>query len=163
MGSVGSNSEAFNSASFQNNMDSYIGGGYGISELFSKAELNYIKNNMEITSKPLYRTEDNDWTAKNLKVGDTVNFNDALKSFTRESESVSNLLNDADEMGLYNTPVVFKTSGSVSHFNVSSYGTGVFDYQKESFVSGKGWVISNISTQTFGGRRVKVVTIKRKK
>lgn len=39
MGSVGS---TFNSERFADRLDQYIGGGYGISELFSRPELNYM-------------------------------------------------------------------------------------------------------------------------
>lgn len=164
MGSVGkTGSTTIDQTRFENNLDSYIGGGYRVSDAFDENEIRYIRNNMQETSKPLYRVEDESWTAKGLKVGDTVNFSDTLKSFAQTTSAVGQILKDGEEWDTYDTPVVFQTNGNQKHFDVKSaarqIGNSAFDYQDESFVKGKGWKVKKIGTKTIAGRKVKVITI----
>lgn len=164
MGSVGKTGyTTVDTQRFSTDLDSYIGGGYSVSDAFDENEIRYIRNNMQETSKPLYRVEDESWTAKGLKVGDTVNFNDTLKSFAQTTSAVGQILKDGEEWDTYETPVVFQTTGSQKHFDVKSaarqIGNSTFDYQDESFVKGKGWKVKKIGTKTIAGRKVKVITI----
>lgn len=163
-GGRGSNSgisTGFNMSRFRDNVNTYIGGGYTVQDIFSRAELNYMKQNSTYTDSPLYRVEDMGWMADKLKVGSKFNFDMPMKSFTRDAKAVTTLLRDADDYGLYDTPVVFKTVGKTAHFNVTPYGNSHYKYQQESMVSGKGWKVKRISTEKIGGRKLKVIYIGR--
>ena len=166
MGSVGKTTSSFNEERFENRMDSYIGGGYQIAGpggIFDKDDITYIEKNMQETSRSMFRVEDNDWTAKDLKVGDSIDFNNDYKSFTKSLQGVNRILEDGEEWDTYQTPVVFKTMGTQRYFDVQEYGRKIgnsfYDYQQEAFLKGKKWKIRQITTQKFNGKNVKVVVI----
>ena len=99
MGSVGS---TFNSERFANRLDQYIGGGYAISGpggIFDHDDMRYINNNLESTSSSMFRLEENNWTAKDLEVGNTINFNDTMKSFAKSEQVMQRLLQDSEDWG----------------------------------------------------------------
>lgn len=63
-------SKSMTSSEFANELEIYVGGGYGSpSEAMSKKALDYLKNHMQTTEQKLYRVEDSRYTADNLKKG----------------------------------------------------------------------------------------------
>lgn len=160
-GIIGNNSSV-NMDSLQDHLVSFVEGGYSSpKKAVNDAEFEYIRHNMEETSQTLYRVEDASFTANNLSVGQEFSFRDDLRSFTRSSAYSRELLGNYIDMGMdTNTPMLFKTVGSVKHFNMDKYaeialGMGT---QSESLAGGR-FRVRRISQTPMYGRQIKVVEI----
>lgn len=141
-----------------NDINNYIGGGYSIKGALTDIEYQYIKDNSEVSSITFYRIEDNSWTASNLAVGDSFSFRDDMKSFTRSISTIERMLVEAEDYGLYDMPVVFKTLGSTYHFDVTPYSEKMYEWQHESWISGE-YRVLGIGTQIIEGRKIKCIEI----
>lgn len=129
----------------------------------SQSGFDNIKENMVISNSPLYRVEEEGRNG-DIRVGQDFELSSqvfeskdrqegALRSFTKSQSVVPELASQVDN------PVIIKTAGSVSHLPIEGYS---MYNQNESLVFTKGWKVSNIGTQVINGRRIRVITIKRK-
>lgn len=127
----------------QNDMETYIAGGFQIDDVFDKDELNYMAENSQKYNQPLYRVEKTEYTAdlldSDIKDVDEFSFDGTFRSFTRGEDVVDRMLTE----GIAFNPedaVIFETVGSTYQYDVNEFAqefirlTG-FD-QKESFVGG---------------------------
>lgn len=125
------------SKNFKNEIEMYVGGGMGsIKEAFSEENISFIRENSEMTSKPLYRVEDRMFTVskENLKPGAKFSFKDDLRSFSRGK----NVIDKAIDEEIIDDMVIFKTTGKCEHFPVDKYyDNPYFSSQEESFVGGE--------------------------
>lgn len=145
-----------------NDLESYVGGGYiSVADaLGDKTKLKYIKNSMEETTESLYRIEESTFTLdrKNLKVGETFEFDDDLRSASRSRKYVDDLLGDYSDVD-FDEPVIFETVGKAKHFNMDEFTSNYVENQYESLIGGKFEVV-DIIDDAINGKNVKRVKIK---
>lgn len=115
---------------------------------------------MEETNKPLYRVEDARFTYDNIDVGETFEFVDDIRSFTRNRDGyLGKMLKEGIDEDIWQEPVVFETVGKVKHFNMDRYASNYYEDQSESLVGGKFEVVSE-ELKEIGGVWITVVKIK---
>lgn len=144
--------------SIRRNLEEYVGGGYAsVKSAVTPDEFKYIQRNMVPTNQTLYRIEDIYHTAEKLKVGSEFSFKDDIRSFSRSPSFIREAV--AEE--IYERPVVFKTTGTVKHFNMDKYTTQYEKYfksQQESLVGGR-FKVKSINIQKISGQNLKVIEI----
>lgn len=129
--------------SLTNNLEMYVGGGYSsVKDAVTPKEFEYIKSKMESSSNSFYRIEEMEFTlgAQDLQKGSTFTFTDDLRSFTSESTDVKKFINQAEDWGGYEYPVVFQTVGDVKTFDMSPYTkeyTAMMGDQHEHLIGGE--------------------------
>lgn len=108
----------------ENNLIDYVGGGYSsVKDAVLPGEFEYIKSSMKTSSDSFYRLEEMQFTVNknNLRKGSTFSFDDDLRSFTSEKTDIKLFLEQAEDWGGYENPVVFQTVGEIKHFDMSPY------------------------------------------
>ena len=113
-------------AGFDERAEEYIGGGIDVDEVFSKEDLDYIRNNLESTEETLYRVEDSRYTADLLDQdeldGDDFKFNGSFRSFTSNMNFIKEALDqDSDAYAGIRNPVIFEITGTKKAFDMSKY------------------------------------------
>ena len=142
---------------FENRVKKYISGGVR-ADIFSKADVDYMKNNMETQNTGMFRIENGKWLADKLKPGKVFSFDKDLKSFSRSEKGAENVLANGEDYGLYEDPVVYMTLGKTKHFNIGKYSDDHAE-EEESLVGGK-FRVEHIGERTIGKKRLKCVFIK---
>ncbi len=147
--------------SIEDNLMEYVAGGYqGVKDAVTPEEFKFIKANMKETSQPLYRVEDSRFTYENIEVGETFEFADDIRSFTRNRDGyLDKMLKEGIDEDIWQEPVVFETVGKVKHFNMDRYAVNYYEYQSESLVGGKFKVVGE-EWKEIGGMWILVVKIK---
>jgi len=148
---------------FASRMESFVGGGYSVGDILEKDDIEFIKNNMSETDQPLYRIEESRFTASSAEVGQELQFNGELRSFTRNSKVTNSMLDEnSDEYAYMEDPVVFKTVGATKQFDVSPYAGAYATSQEESFVGGKFEVVGKGTYTAPNGNEYPMITIRQK-
>lgn len=132
-----SSSKPLTSSEFANELEMYVGGGYGSpSEAMSKNALDYLKNHMETTEQKLYRVEDSKYTADNLKKGQIFQFNGNYRGFSSRKSFVNESIEEEGLGG--NKPAVFVMLGKKNSLEVNKhYRNQYFESQQEHIAGGK--------------------------
>lgn len=124
-------------------------------ELGSIKELKYIDLKMEETTNSLTRLEkagpgrtikisDLQSYNKNL-IGKKISLGGHLKAFSRTREATDKIYDDGANP--FDTYVIFKTEGTVRHFNINKWNN-VMPWEKESWVSSDQWEITGVKNVT---------------
>lgn len=148
--------------SLEDNLANYVGGGSSsVKDAVTSEEFQFIKDNMEETSQTLYRVEDGRFTYDNIDVGETFEFVDDIRTFTRNRDGyLGKMLKEGLDEDVWEEPVVFETVGKVKHFNMDRYASNYYEDQSESLIGGKFEVISE-GLKEIEGVWINVVKIKR--
>lgn len=154
--------------SLTNNLTEYVGGGYSsVKDAVTLEEFEYIQSKMESSSNSFYRLEEMQFTVgkNDLKKGSTFNFTDDLRSFTSEKTDIKLFLEQAEDWGGHENPVVFQTVGEIKHFDMSPYTkeyTKLMGDQHEHLLGGEMQVI-DFEYKIVNKIEVQYVNIKRVK
>ena len=137
-----SSSKQMTSSEFANELEMYVGGGYGSpSEAMSKKALDYLENHMKTTDKILYRVEDSKYTADKLKKGQIFQFNGNYRGFSSRRSFVNESIEEEGLGG--NKPAVFVMLGKKNSLEVNKhYRNSYFGDQQEHIAGGKYKVVN---------------------
>ena len=132
-----SSSKPMTSSEFSNELEMYVGGGYGSpSEAMSKKALDYLENHMQTTEQKLYRVEDSNYTADKLEKGQIFQFNGNYRGFSSRRSFVNESIEEEGLGG--NNPAVFVMLGKKNSLEVNKhYRNSYFGDQKEHIAGGK--------------------------
>lgn len=104
----------------------------------------FIDENMVTSHHRFYRVEPLSKTLKDLEVGDPLDFDDYLKSFSETREARDRYIK---EMAPDPKIVIFRTNGEIKSFNMVDYA-GDYWWQEEHLIHGDGFLIENITDVT---------------
>ena len=167
MGSVGKISSIFNINTFTEHAEEYVGGGVDIDNVFTKQELNYIKNNMKETNQTLYRVEESRFTADKIDTDkfdvDNFKFSGTFRSTSNDFNFIKSTLDeDSDNYANMSNPVIFEITGSKKVFNMEPY-TGnynkMFGSQGEHFIGGNFKQVGE-DYKKINGKLIRIIKIK---
>lgn len=126
-------------AGFSDRLEEYVGGGYGLQDILTEEDKDFIRDNMETIKTPMFRVEDSRFTAAKLNdVGQRFSFEGDLRSFTRDKKVTDSMLDEnSDDYAFISDPVIFKTVGAAEQFDMSEYTKNYsISDQKESLAGG---------------------------
>lgn len=141
-------------------LSDYVGGGYDLADLLTKEEIAYIKVNMGVYKKKIYRVEESQFTADKIDVGDVFSFDGDLRSFTKSIDYASKII--ADEDDIFEYPVIFETVGEVDVFEMAEYAEDYYEDQSEVLSAGK-FKLLRIEERMISGKKIKVYVIEKNK
>ena len=154
---------------FEEHAEEYVAGGIDVDRAFSKEDLQYIKNNLTTTSKPLYRIEESEYTADKLDEDefdvDDFKFNGSFRSFSDDFNFIKSTMDeDSDNYAGMEAPVVFEITGAKQHFDLEPYTKEYakqFGSQGESFVGGRFKMIGE-DMKKVNGKFIRIIKISQK-
>ncbi len=124
--------------SFRQNIKEWVyGGSLFPGAMMDLSQIQYIQNHMksslgdpEVENGQLTRVEDEyHWEDANIGVGDILPSDSTFKAYSRSREATARYMATHKEGPV----VIYRTNGSVSHFNVSEFNSA-FKEEKESWV-----------------------------
>lgn len=150
-------------------LEEYVGGGYQLEDILTDADKKWMHENERDFTQPLYRIENERFTArridKALEDEDEdfeVRFGKTYRSFTQGGvDTLSELLDQFEDAGYdLDDMVVFQTMGTTKAFDMAPYAQAYTDDQKEVLVDddfeylGERWM-------TISGRRIRCILVRR--
>lgn len=132
-------------------VEEYVSGtGESISEIFADNPegLNYIKNHMEEKANTFYRLERNEFTGKNLKIGDTFSFKGDLRSFAGSHNGIEEVARNISEFDNLKEYVLFSTVGSQKAFDINKFINNEFFAEQDEHILGGSFEVRNIREHT---------------
>lgn len=154
---------------FKEHAEEYVGGGVDVDKVFDKQELEFIKDNMKTTDKPLYRVEDSKYTADKLDIddldADDFKFKGSFRSFSSDMDFISSAMDEnSDNYAGIENPVIFEITGSKKHFDMEPYTqeySKQFGSQSESLVGGNFELVGE-DMKKINGTFVRIIKIRQK-
>lgn len=155
---------------FKDHAEEYIAGGIAVDRAFRKEDLDYIKNNLEETDKPLYRVEEGMYTAKQIADGkldyDNFKFSGSYRSFSRDIDFIKGTIDEHSyDYADFEDPVVFEIVGKKRHFDMTPYDSAYAAYhgsQSESLVGGHFGVVDE-DIMRINGKRIRLIKIEQRR
>lgn len=128
---------AMTESEFSNELEMYVGGGYGSpSEAMSDKAIKYMESHMDTIDSKLYRVEESHYTADKLSKGQVFSFDGNYRGFSSRRSFVREAI---EEEGLgEDKPAVFVMLGKKKALEVNKhYENSYFKSQKEHIAGGK--------------------------